>query len=117
MSGGNVIVLTLHKADIVDGSYTYIGTITAGDQPGPFELDASTEAHLAEAPPTRVAHGRGGPIAEGAPIGCSQYSNPASGDWCADETQEECLGKWKGTNWKCNQSGKCGLNIPLGGGK
>jgi hypothetical protein len=116
MSGGNVIVLTLHEADIVDGNYTYEGTITA-QEPGPFEIEASIEAHLAEAPPTRIAHGRGGPIAKGAPIGCCQYSNPASGNWCADETENECLGTWKGTNWKCNQNGRCGLNIPLGGGK
>src|ERR1700737_1906299 len=116
MSGGNVIVLTLHEADIVDGNYTYEGTITA-QEPGPFEIEASIEAHLAEAPPTSIAHGRGGPIAKGAPIGCCQYSNPASGNWCADETENECLGTWKGTNWKCNQNGRCGLNIPLGGGK
>ncbi len=114
MSGGNVIVLTLHEADIVDGSYTYEGTITA-QEPGPFEIEASIEAHLAEAPPTRIAYGHGGPIARGAPIGCCQYWNPASGNWCADETENECLGTWKGTNWKCNQNGKCGLNIPLGG--
>ena len=114
MSGGNVIVLTLHEADIVDGSYTYEGTITA-QEPGPFEIEASIEAHLAEAPPTRIAYGHGGPIARGAPIGCCQYWNPASGNWCADETENECLGAWKGTNWKCNQNGRCGLNIPLGG--
>jgi hypothetical protein len=107
MSDGNVIVLTLHKADIVDGSYTYTGTITAGDQPGPFELDASIESHLAEAPPTRIAHGRGGPIAKGAPIGCCQYWNPASGNWCADETAGECLGTWMGTSVTCHQSGQC----------
>jgi hypothetical protein len=110
MSGGNLIVQTLYPVNIASGNYTYQGTITAHDQPGPFQIEASLESRLAEAPPKRVTHLQGWPIAAGAPIGCCQYWNPASGNWCADETQNECLGTWKGTNWKCKQNGSCSLN-------
>jgi len=81
ISGGNLTKVPLHKSDFADGSYTYNGTITA-QEPGPFQLEATIEAHLAEAAPINVANERRN-IARGAGKGCCQYYNPASGNWCA----------------------------------
>jgi hypothetical protein len=104
ISGGNLIKVPLHKSDFAGGTYTYSGTITA-QGPGPFQLEATIDAHLAEAAPINVANERRN-IARGAEKGCCQYNNPASGNWCAIETQSECLGTWKG-DMVCKQSGTC----------
>jgi hypothetical protein len=116
ISGGNPVTVTLHKSDLASGTYTYNGTVTA-QQPGAFQIEAIIEAHLAEAAPINTAGGvkERRNIARGAATGCCQYNNPASGSWCAIETESECLGTWKGPKYGCNQSGTCGLNIPLGG--
>jgi hypothetical protein len=108
MSGGNLVTIKIHKSDCADGTYTYQGSITA-QQPGPFELEATIDAHLAEVPPIDIAGGRGN-IAGGAEKGCCQYNNPASGHWCAIETRVECLGNWWGPEVSCNQNGTCGPN-------
>src|SRR5712692_10103136 len=113
MLGGNLITVPLYENDFEGGVHTYDGTITA-QSPGPFQLEATIDAKLAEAAPINVANERRN-IARGAETGCCQYNNPASGNWCAMETESECLGTWKGPKWGCNQSGTCGLNIPLGG--
>ena len=113
VSGGNLIKVKIHKSDATGGTYTYSGSITA-QQPGPFQLEATIDGRLAEATPIDVGGERFN-LARGAEKGCCQYNNPASGNWCAIETQTECLGTWKGSNYGCNQSGTCGLNIPLGG--
>jgi hypothetical protein len=113
VSGGNLIKVKIHKSDIAGGTYTYSGSITA-QQPGPFQLEATIDGRLAQAAPIDVGDERFN-LGRGAEKGCCQYNNPASGNWCAIETQTECLGSWKGPNYGCNQSGTCGLNIPLGG--
>jgi hypothetical protein len=114
ISGGNLIKVPLHKSDFADGTYTYNGTITA-QEPGPFQLEATIDAHLAEAAPINVA-GEPGNIARDAEKGCCQYNNPASGNWCTIETQSECLGTWKGA-MTCFQSGTCGNKAKVPGGK
>lgn len=111
--GGNLITVPLYENDFEGGVHTYDGTITA-QSPGPFQLEATIDARLAEAAPINVANERRN-IALGAQKGCCQYNNPASGNWCAIETEVECLGTWRGPKYGCNQSGTCGLNLPLGG--
>jgi hypothetical protein len=93
ITGGNQITVPIYESDVSDGRYTYNGTITA-QQPGPFQIEATIEAQLAEAPPTGVAHEGG--IARGAAVACCQYDNPASGRWCTIETRFDCE-TWGGT--------------------
>src|SRR5712692_302947 len=50
MSGGDVVTVPLHESDVPDGTYTYVGTITARE-PGSFQIEAATQSQLAEAPP------------------------------------------------------------------
>ena len=111
ISGGNLINVSIYQTDVVGGSYTYNGTITA-QQPGPFQLEATIDPHLDEAPPIKIANDRPH-LARDATTGCCQYYNPASGNWCAIETQSECLGTWKGSGFSCSQSGTCGAKAAM----
>jgi hypothetical protein len=109
LSGGNLITIPIYKDNIVSGSFTYESTITA-QQPGPFQLDATIDSHLAEAPPTGIIGERSQAATE-APKGCCQYRNPASGRWCANETENECLGEWMGEDSRCVPSGSCVVSL------